>query len=671
MTASTRLSNRSSNAPALPMTIPNNNNKNAQNPTPAEARAAELTKTAPAKPVPVTPTKTTTTVLDDTNTPFTTVPPKKSRSSTKNKNKNNKKTSTTATKTTPTTTNDPPTDDIESFTSSEDSASNKTLFNILVQVLHPLNNVTPDGSMTIDRLNTILTSTLAHHLDRIPLLLFKIKHIIFVKTEKRSKPHQNQYAHYFRLILAPASTQDQFDNELFYEQCLAFALQHWHLRHNHQFSISPGSSYPDQLLSPEVKNPPSSDFWVKQIHLLLPAVNSNDDKAQGCLLGIPPDSWGVSRRACLDLLYILYYKLQPHFPSSKLGNTLSADFHTFLEYVGLRPSYVQTYGQKNNTKAPVFFVCCHSGDAWNLIVKAAQTAGPINIHGCACIIHPFPKTDERPAFIQGANQLSQHIRQMVHVTTDRLLIPTIELEEDLIAQTPHAVAIVPRFVDHSPNPVCHTIIFLPTPDTVSYSNDTIHQADIPPNLLAPLAPPTYLSTATTALPKPQPDTSPDLLQQIFSQWTAPPPTTTPDTSATPPRKRPCTGSEETPVKLDSTDDEPADTTSTNPDESSDDDEEYSAETVEDSTTHNSDMPDASTHSGSDTLLTSHDEFDDLEYPLSQTASADYARIQFHVEANHPERKSEFLTLLRHFKTTNGDPSALWNRICSWNNNHNE
>jgi hypothetical protein len=675
MSPSTRLSNRSN---AIPNTtnVPNDNSiKNTQNPTPAEAQAAELAKTATAKPVPVTPTKPTEALVDDPN--FITVPSKKSRSKNNNNNKNknkNKKTTTTATKNTPTIPTDPPTDDIESFTSSEISASDKTRFNILVQVLHPLNNVTPNGSMTTDRLQTILTTTLAHHLERLPLLLFQLKHIIFVKTEKRNKPHQNQYAHYFRLILAPASTQDQFDNELFYEQCLAFALQHWHLRHNHQFTISPDSSYPDQLISPEVKNPPSSDFWVKHIHLLLPAVNSNDDTAQGCLLGIPPDSWGVSRRACLDLLNILYHKLQPHFPSSKLGNTLNADFHTFLEYIGLRSSYVQTFGQKNNTKAPVFFVCCHSGDAWNLIAKAAQSAGPINIHGCSCIIHPFPKPDERPSFIQGANQLSQHIKQMVHVTTDRLLIPTIELEEDIVAQTPDLVAVVPHYVDHSPNPVCHTLIFLPTPETVSYSNDTIHLADIPPNLLAPLAPPTYLSTATTVLPKPQPDSSPDLLKQIFSQWNEPPPTNTPpDTSNTHPRKRPCTGSQDTPINLDTTDEDKddKDDTTANPDESSDDDEEYSVEDVDDSTAHNSDMPDASNHSDSDTLHSSHDEIDDLEYPLSQTASADYARIQFYVEANHPGRITEFQTLLRHFKTTNGDPTALWTRISSWTNDNNE
>jgi hypothetical protein len=153
-----------------------------------------------------------------------------------------------------------------------------------------------------------------------------------------------------------------------------------------------------------------------------------------------------------------------------------------------------------------------------------------------------------------------------------------------------------------------------------------------------------------------------LLKQIFSQWNEQPPTNTPpDTSNIHPRKRPCSGSQDSPINLDKDD----------KDESSSDDE-YSVQEADDSTAHTSDMPDASNHSDSeDTIHSSHDEIDDLEYPLSQTASAEYTRIQFHVEANHPRRTTEFQTLLRHFKTTNGDPSALWKRISSWTNDNNE
>ena len=74
---------------------------------------------------------------------------------------------------------------------------------------------------------------------------------------------------------------------------------------------------------------------------------------------------------------------------------------------------------------------------------------------------------------------------------------------------------------------------------------------------------------------------------------------------------------------------------------------------------------------SDNLLTSHDELDELKYPLSQTAAAEFRGMQFHVEEFHANRIDEFKTLLRHFRTTQGDPTALWTRIRSWNNRSNE
>jgi hypothetical protein len=562
----------------------------------------------------------------------------------------------------------------------ESTPVSETLFNILVQVLHPYDNDVP-GPMTTVRLRTILTTTFAHHLERIPFLLFSIKQITFVKSEKRAKPHQNQYAHYFRLILAPTATmKEPCDPDYFYEQCLAFALQHWHLRSNHQFSISPDSAFADQLISPEVKRPPSNDPWTKHINLLLPAVNNFQDQAKGCLLGIPPDSFGASRRGCLDILEYIYYHLQPHFPTNKLGVALNADYHTFLEYVGLRPAFLQTFGQKNNQRAPVFFICCYSGDAWTLILKAAQLAGTFNIHGCACIIHPFPKPEERPKFIQGANLLSQRLKEMVHINTDRLQIVYMTDEEELLTQTPHIVAVIPRFVDHSPQAVCHTLIFLPSPETVCYTNDTLHDALIPQRLLAPLPPPTYLSTATTHTPAPPADTAPDLLATIFGQWDAPPPNT-PPSPPTPSRKRTCnspTQAKQSPdddSTLDEDDEDIDDDGDINDDNNDQDDDEDYDEDYDDedyrpsddlSSEHSDDMQDTDFIPKSEL----QDE-DDPELMLSQTASSEYKQIEFFVESNHPERMEEFLILLKHFKSTQEDPTALRNHISSWTNDKNE
>jgi hypothetical protein len=80
----------------------------------------------------------------------------------------------------------------------------------------------------------------------------------------------------------------------------------------------------------------------------------------------------------------------------------------------------------------VFFICCYSGDAWTLIFTAAQAAGPFNIHGCTCIIHPFPKPTTTK-FIQGANQLAQRSKKW-YVHTDRLY-STTEMKRPARANT--------------------------------------------------------------------------------------------------------------------------------------------------------------------------------------------------------------------------------------------
>jgi hypothetical protein len=651
--------------------------------TPFRPNPARISTTT--KPAPVTPTKT-----HKPNDDFTTVVNKNTRALKKTKNKTNttKTAPPTNTEPNPTSAND---DDIDSFNDATVSPD-KTLFNILVQVLHPANNNDIHGPMTTTRLHTILTTTFAHHLERVPTLLFTIKNIIYVKSEKRAKPHQNQYAHYFRLILAPNTPHlTPFDPDPFFEQCLAFALQHWHLRSNHQFSISTSSPFADQLITPEIKRPPSTDEWTKHINLLLPAVNNFEDQAKGCLLGIPPDSFGSSRRGCLNILEFLYYRLQPHFPNNKLGTALNADYHTFLEYIGLRQAQLQTFGQKNNQRAPVFFICCYSGDAWTLIFTAAQAAGPFNIHGCTCIIHPFPKPDERPKFIQGANQLAQRLKEMVHVHTDRLLLHNFEDEETLLAQTPHLVAVVPRFVDHAPEAICHTLIFRPSPETVCYTNETLHDALLPPQLLAALPPPTYLATATTAPNQPPPaDPSPDVIDSIFSQWDTPPTTEPTDTTVAPSRKRSCANPSSSPDPSTSNDDDARTADTAGVDDEDDSDDDHSAplhndtedDHSNDNSTHmandNAEDDDAEDESDeesasmtdplaeSDTLLSSSTADDDaIEHALSQTAAAEFKTLEFYVEAHHPDRLIAFQRQLKHAKTSRQEPADIWDQISRW------
>jgi hypothetical protein len=268
---------------------------------------------------------------------------------------------------------------------------------------------------------------------------------------------------------------------------------------------------------------------------------------------------------------------------------------------------------------------------------------------------------------------------MVHVHTDRLLLNDIEDEEELLAQTPHVVAIIPRFVDHAPAAICHTLIFRPSPETVCYTNETLHEALRPPHLLAALPPPTYLATATTAPNHPPPaDPSPDVLDSIFSQWSTPPTTEPDDTTAPPSRKRACANpgsnsdnstnnddaSTNSNTDLNPTDDDDdGDDHSTNADQSTaasthhtaasthmaedpDDDPDDDAEdhSDDDSTS----MADEHHIAESDTLLsTSTPDYDEIEHSLSQTAAAEFKTIEFDVEAHHPNRFLDFQILLKH------------------------
>ncbi len=86
--------------------------------------------------------------------------------------------------------------------------------------------------------------------------------------------------------------------------------------------------------------------------LLLPACNSFQDSAHGCLFGIPPEFYGGTQRGCLDVLLHLYRHLKPHFPKTDFGRVLQADYLNFIESYGLRPSYLN--GPSNpKTRNPI------------------------------------------------------------------------------------------------------------------------------------------------------------------------------------------------------------------------------------------------------------------------------------------------------------------------------
>jgi hypothetical protein len=404
-------------------------------------------------------------------------------------------------------------DEIHSYNSFDSDAhySASCRFYVLLQVLH----VDIPDSLDEQTIAETLTTTLAHHQLRLPdhLLLFQVGEISYRETKRVSRPSQAKRAHYFQLILVPTQTEDQFDPELFHDQCLTFALQKWHLYNNSQFDSD------HALCSPVHPSPPSKNPWAPHMNLMLPACNSSSDPARGCLLGILPDFFGCSRRATIDLLRIVFDSLTPHLPTTAFGEEIG-NWFSFQEYFGLRPTYLQ----HNTKKAKTFFICCFCDEAWSVLLSAAKNTGPINIHGCLAKISEFPPNNKKDDIINKTNQQLKDFRDLHAVHTDRLRLIEPEDERNLLFLTPNLMALSPKYVDHLPSPICYTLFFQPDMTTSNFTNQNLHKAHIPPNLLAPAPLAPYLRAAavtTTQSPprKPAPFDESGL-NDIFSQWSS-------------------------------------------------------------------------------------------------------------------------------------------------------
>jgi hypothetical protein len=328
--------------------------------------------------------------------------------------------------------------------------------------------------------------------------------------------------------LIPATTEDQFDDELFADQCLTYALQKWHLYQSSSFTN-------DHALRPNTDIKPSSpNQWAHHIDLLLPACNSSTDTALGCLLGAAPNVFGGSRCAMIDVLSSLFHHIRPFLSGDALTHNLP-NWHTFQEYFGLRVSTI-----KHSSKTTkLFFVCCFCDEAWEALCLAASAAGPLCVHGVWSKLSPFPPEDAKPTIIKLQDEKMTQYSDLHHVHTDRLIIRTNDDEQRLLLLTPNLQAIIPRFVDHSPDPACHTLLFHPDPTSLLITTQAIHKALIPSDLLAPPPQSPYLRAGTAwaarTLPKPKTKFSDTGLDLIFGYWShlaAATPTTQQDHSST-------------------------------------------------------------------------------------------------------------------------------------------
>jgi hypothetical protein len=72
------------------------------------------------------------------------------------------------------------------------------------------------------------------------------------------------------------------------------------------------------------------------------------------------------------------------------------------------------------------------------------------------------------------NQHAKDFQDLHAVHTDRLRLVDPDNEKLLLLLTPSLKAISPRYVDHLPSPVRHTLFFLPDLKTTSFENNNLH-----------------------------------------------------------------------------------------------------------------------------------------------------------------------------------------------------
>jgi hypothetical protein len=92
----------------------------------------------------------------------------------------------------------------------------------------------------------------------------------------------------------------------------------------------------------------------------------------------------------------------------------------------LHPAFLQ----HSSKKAKAFFICCFCNEAWAVLLTAAKTTGPINIHGCLTKNSEFPPDEKKLNIISKTNQQLKDIKDLHAIHMDCL--PLIKDKQTLL-----------------------------------------------------------------------------------------------------------------------------------------------------------------------------------------------------------------------------------------------
>ena len=411
-------------------------------------------------------------------------------------------------------------------------------------------------------IKNILQATLDHHQARKPIILLAIHEVTYLNTKVPSPSSRRNtnfgspkgHVSTFRIQLKPATTEDQFDSELYHEQALKFVLQKWNHHHKDDFTTDPTTGHQDILPPGTAESLPTTNERAPQLRLYAPACNHPDCRGLGILAGLPPKTL-FHKRAFLDILSKIREQLLPFLPP-ELHST--ADFTT---HYGLRDG---TITGNQTTKGPhltlpTIIISASSTDKFDTLLEATEAFTSANkkditYHNIPFHLLPFPDGPmERMEYINSIKTIDTNFAACTIVRIHNINAFASPDDWDALYHLPDYRGIFPQFSAHNPSPESYSLFLHCNLGTMHITPANLPQQlqGFPTNLLRPTAATITAKTTQTSPTRPSPQTRTKRLAALANRFniahhtnTEPKPTNTDDpdhttdTDSTQTRKRP-------------------------------------------------------------------------------------------------------------------------------------
>lgn len=284
----------------------------------------------------------------------------------------------------------------------------------------------------------------------------------------------------FHITLAPAQTEDQFDESLYYNQILLFVTQAY-IRHQKNHYTADGTLYDDPpiLYDDPPINAPCANPWATRLYVYMPPCNSFTPITAGILVGVPPGTAGYGhKRVTDDMAETFHEELRPHLqPSSNLAQEST--------YTSLGFRMAKWTPRKVN-KPPIaaYYLSTNSEKTSYQILSTLHPhfgkPPTISIWGKRVSIAPFPQTAADQLKLYNALQQSAaayNNREVLTttVTTTRLQPIRTKAQERLLfkAKAIHGY-IIPVYNIANDSPTKYKLFLTNNLRNTTLTNDTIH-----------------------------------------------------------------------------------------------------------------------------------------------------------------------------------------------------